>query len=193
MFSSSEGAPAGLWEVLLRKTAVSGAMSGSRAEDTCFTPASVPTAAGVEKRRLGLDRQSTTIENILRQEIYQLLVAGDLRCLPWATQMHTRSTCTESPRGPWGTEGVWRVMTVRPVRYNKKQRGTVLGSEATSLSPCHMSCNPPRPTPLSHRSRTQLAELYWPRGCFAIRGAPRGLSSFLCFSNKALFSLPPIG
>ena len=35
--------------------------------------------------------------------------------------------------------------------YNEKQRGTVLGSEATSLSPCRMSYNPPRPIALSHR------------------------------------------
>ena len=61
------------------------------------------------------------------------------------------STCNELPRGSWGTGVVWRVMTVRPVRYNKKQQGTVPGSEATFLSPCHMFYNPPRPIALSHR------------------------------------------
>ena len=35
-----------------------------------------------------------------------------------------------------------------------------------------------------------LAELAWRRGCSVIRGAPRGLFSFL--SNKALFGLFPL-
>ena len=61
------------------------------------------------------------------------------------------STCIELPRGPWSTGHVWRVMTVRSVRYAEKQRGTLLGSETTSLSPCHMSYNPPRSITLSHR------------------------------------------
>ena len=73
---------------LLRKTAVSGVMSGSRAENTC---AAVPTAAGVQKtERPGLDRQKSTIENILPRERYQPVAEIYLQCLPCATQMQTR-------------------------------------------------------------------------------------------------------
>ena len=45
------------------------------------------------------------------------------------------------------------VMTARLKRYIDKQRGKVLGSEATSLAACHMmNHNPPKPIALSHRT-----------------------------------------
>ena len=40
--------------------------------------------------RPGSGRQSTTLENILPQERYQLVSDLYLQCLPCATQMHTR-------------------------------------------------------------------------------------------------------
>ena len=97
------------------------------------------------KRRPGLDRQGTTIENVLPQERYQL---WSWICVVY----HVLRRSTRGDNGvylhraaprllPWGTGVVYRVTAVRPVRYNEKRRGMVVGSEATSLLPCHMFSN----------------------------------------------------
>ena len=68
----------------MHKTAVSGAMSGSRAENLL----QFLLLWEYTKRRPGLDRR--TIENILPQERYHLIPEKRLQCLLCATQMHTR-------------------------------------------------------------------------------------------------------
>ena len=67
---------------LLRKTAVSGAISGSRAENTCCCSYC---CIGVHKTEIWLGPPKSTIENILPQERYQLIVELDLCCLPFVT------------------------------------------------------------------------------------------------------------
>ena len=52
-------------------------------------PAAVPTALH-GGRRPGSGRPSTTLENILPQERYQLVSDQSLKCLPCAAQIHTR-------------------------------------------------------------------------------------------------------
>ena len=84
--SSSEGAPAGFWEVFCAKSRSRGQCQAQERR----TPVAVPTAVRVQDtKRPCLDRQST-IENILPQKRYQLVAEIYLQCLPYATQMHTR-------------------------------------------------------------------------------------------------------
>ena len=73
---------------LLSKTAVSEAISGSRAVHTCCCPyCCCPYCCMAGP---GSGRPSTTFENILPRERYQLVADKSLQCLPCATQVHTR-------------------------------------------------------------------------------------------------------
>ena len=69
---------------LLHKTAVSGVMSGSRAEDT-HTCCCSYCCRGTENGDLAW----TAKTELLPQERYQLAVKGDLLCLRWAIHMYT--------------------------------------------------------------------------------------------------------
>ena len=54
-------------------------------------------------------------------------------------------TYIELVRGSWASGCVWKVMTDCASKwFDEKQRGTVLGSEATSLASCKMTYNRPQ-------------------------------------------------
>ena len=74
---------------LLRKTAILGAMSGSRVEYACFYSYC---CRNTENRYLAWTAKKTQMLSQEPEEIYQLIVKLDLRwfTMAWATHMHSR-------------------------------------------------------------------------------------------------------
>ena len=118
-------------------------------------PAAVPTAAGVQKTETWLGPPKHNYRKCIDTREIPTLEAGI--CVVY----HVLRRSTRGDNGvylhraaprlwPWGTGGVYRVTAVRPVRYNEKRRGMVVGSEATSLSPCHMFSNKSSIWPPTH-------------------------------------------
>ena len=88
----------------MRKVVVSGAMSGSRAEDICC-------CSSCYKSKNNGHLALTAKTQLLPQEIYQLAVKMDLSALFTMGYAHAHvpsmaATCTELDRGPWATGGV---------------------------------------------------------------------------------------
>ena len=91
------------------------------------------------------DLARTAKTDLLPQERYQLVVKSALFIMGYAHAYvpPMTDTCTELARGPRASGGVWRVM-IASKWHNEKERGMVLGSEATSLASCHMTYNRPQ-------------------------------------------------
>ena len=105
-----------------------GAMSGARAEDICRC--SYCCMRCLTDTWLGPDRLNTTIAT---REISTCCQAGSgLFTTLGCAHAHASTmddTCTKLARGPWGTGGVWRAMTVRPkgITRNNEERSWVIG------------------------------------------------------------------
>ena len=105
--SSSEGAPAGFWEVFCAKLRPRGRCQAQEQR----TPTAVPTAVGVQKTEtwLGLPKHNYYRKYIATREIPTCRRAGSALLTMCYANSHAAimdSTCTELPRGPWGTGGV---------------------------------------------------------------------------------------
>ena len=126
-------------------------MSGSRAQESqSAVPAAVPTAISASCGDLFRPPR----HKYCHEKRCQLLIAGDLRSIPWAIQMHPNPQLTipaPSFGEGHGAQEVCAGYDRAPTGYNEEHRGAVLGSEATSLAPCHTIYSPPRPIALSHR------------------------------------------
>ena len=131
------------------KTAVSRAMTGSRAENThAAVPAAVPTAVRASCRTF-LDRQNITIATRGTSTGISTFIVHGGDCVV----DHGPYRCTLTLSSRYLHRALARAMVHRrcvegydgaSTGYKEEHRGTVLGSEATSLAPCNMIYNPPQ-------------------------------------------------
>ena len=178
----------------MHKTAVSRAMSGSRAENTCCCSYC---CRSTENGDLAWTAKALS-------KIYCHKRDADLSWSWICVLYHVLRRCTRGDNGVYlhragpGAMGHRRCLKGydRAFKwYSEKQRGTVLGSETISLVSCHMTYKPPpRPISLSHRITyvpCRAAMAPWLLGY--PRCPKRALQFFSVFSNKAPFGLLPIG
>ena len=136
---------------LLRKTVVSGAMSGSRAEDTsCCSYC----CRSEENGDLAWTAKAQHIKYIAKREIPTFRRGASalfIMCYADVLVVIMESTCTKLSRGPWGTGVVLRVMNVRQNGVTRDNEERSWAPRRLSCKPCHMSYNSPKPIALSHR------------------------------------------